>query len=70
MQIQNQKMLFSFELRLSTFKGLQMLSNELSEIGLATISGGFGPQCTIEGLLIAQRTLYTSEGAQRPRILF
>jgi hypothetical protein len=38
-----------------------MLSNELSEIGagrLAIISGGFGPQCTIEGLLITQRTLH------------
>ena len=35
-----------------------MLSNELSEIGagwLSIISGGFGPQCTIEGLLTATR---------------
>jgi hypothetical protein len=50
---------FSFELPVSAFKRLQLLSNELSEIGagrLAIISGGFGPQCTIEGLLITQRT--------------
>jgi hypothetical protein len=68
------KMLFSFGLPLSTFKRLQMLSNELSKIGaerFAIISGGFGPQCTIEGLLIAQRTLHVdSEGTQRSRILF
>jgi len=62
LQIQKiQKMLFSFELPLSTFKRLQMLSNELSEIWagkLAIISGGFGPQFMIEGLLIAQRSLH------------
>ena len=61
-QIQKiQKMLFSFELPLSTFKRLQMLWNELSETWagwLAIIFGGFGPQCVIEDLLIAQRTLH------------
>jgi hypothetical protein len=62
MQIQKiQKMLFSFELPLSTFKRFQMLWNELFETWagqLAIISGGFGPQCMIEDLLIAQYTLH------------
>ena len=51
-----------------------MLSNKLCEIGLATISGGFGPQCTIEGLMISdaavqfgpvQRTLCLNLGPDR-----
>jgi hypothetical protein len=53
--------LFSFELPLPTFKSLQMLWNELSATWagqLAIISGGFGPQCMIKDLLIAQRTLH------------
>jgi hypothetical protein len=61
-QIQKiQKMLFCFKLPLSTFKRLQTLWNELSEIWvgrLAIISGGFGPQSMIEGLLITQHTLH------------
>jgi hypothetical protein len=67
-QIQKiQKILFSFKLPLSTFKRLQMLSNELSEIRaghLAIISGGSGPQCSmIEGHLIAQHILHIGDPA-------